>query len=88
MRQRKCRELQLNLNFNTFIYVPISLTIPSDKTSFVKLVICPFKLDRLGRLSPNQAILSVSNRHCAYNYNTNIQLIITDDDHRTHDTLR
>lgn len=42
-----------------WLYVPISSTIPSDKTSFVKLVNCPFKFDKLGSPSPNHAIFHV-----------------------------
>lgn len=39
---------------------PISLTMPSDSTSFVKFVICPFKLERLESPSPSHAISHVN----------------------------
>lgn len=39
--------------------VPVSSTMLSERTSFVKLVICPFKFDRLESPSPNHAILHV-----------------------------
>ena len=41
------------------LHIPISSTMPSDKTSFVKFVNCPFKFDKLGSPSPNHAILHV-----------------------------
>lgn len=42
------------------LYKPNSSTTPSDKT-FVKFVICPFKFERLDKLSPNHAISRVGN---------------------------
>lgn len=48
------------------LHTPISSTMPSDNTSFVKFVNCPFKFDKLGSPSPNHAILHVDTYRWMY----------------------